>query len=139
MKKVLIIYNSKTGTTAKFAREIESYLKSEKHEVVCKQILDYDQKLLEGVDYLLLGCWTSGLMVICQHPQKIWKQFAKSLPDLKNMKVGLFTTYKILTGSMFKRMQSKLKNKISGTDLLIKSKDSDLSDLNKNLLKKFIC
>lgn len=113
MEKAVIIYHSKTGRTQNYAYEIGEYLKSQGLEVIISSVQEYKEEILNGVDYLFLGCWTSGLMVICQHPEKEWKEFARKLPKLENVKVVFFTTYLILTGSMFYRMYKKVQNKIN--------------------------
>ena len=45
-----------------------------------------------------------GLMIIAQHPDAICKDYVSTLNFGSNTKIGLFTTYKIATGSMFSRM-----------------------------------
>ena len=104
MKKAAIIVNSKTGTTRQYAEEISKYLKSRGLDTQVTSIQAYSEDMLNNVDYVLFGCWTNGLMVILQHPEKIWVDFAAKLPSMPDVKVALFTTYKILTGSMFRNM-----------------------------------
>jgi len=99
MKKAIVIYNSKTGNTKHFAGEINKYIKSQNIESKSTSILDYNLNDLNNTDLVLLGCWTSGLFFMFQHPQKEWKEFADKLPDLSGKKVTLFTTYKIPTGN----------------------------------------
>ena len=81
MKKAAIIYNSKTGTTKQYAEEIGAYLISQNLEVTTLSIQEYNAEILDHIDYLLLGCWTSGLMFFLQHPEKAWNDFAAGLPD----------------------------------------------------------
>jgi len=136
-KKVLIIYNSQKGTTKKYSKEIGRYLESENVESKVVSISEFKKNDIDGCDSVMLGCWTSGLLVCMQHPQQDWIDFANKLPDLKNKKVGLFTTYKIATGSMFKKMKLHLKDKISSVSLELKSRNGLLSKSNIEELMRF--
>jgi flavodoxin len=138
MKKAVIIFNSKTGITRKYAEEIGAFLKSKGMEVRILSIQDYKKELLEKADYLLLGCWTSGLMLFLQHPEKAWKEFAAKLPDKILSKTALFTTYKMLTGSMFKIMCKQLSGKVNFPLTELKSRNGKLSESDKLVLESFI-
>ncbi|MBN2520720.1 MAG: hypothetical protein JXB17_09470, partial [Bacteroidales bacterium] len=65
-------------------------------------------------------------------------EFAKQLPDLNRKKIGLFTTYKVATGSMFQNMKKRLSDKIDEVSIEIKSRNGELSEMDKILLEKFI-
>ena len=109
MANALIIYHSKTGTTKKFGFAIRDYLQTlgiESKAIPIQNLVDGD---INQHDMILLGCWTSGLFLIMQHPEKELVKFSRKLPDLGNKKIGLFTTYKLLTGSMFANMKKFLK------------------------------
>ncbi|MFC2136680.1 flavodoxin family protein [Bacteroidota bacterium] len=138
MKKAAIYYLSKTGITRQFGEEIKSFLELQNISGELVNVLDYNNEDLNGVEYVFLGAWTHGLMIILQHPDKPWIEFAKQLPDLKDKKVTLFTTYKLATGSMFKKMKKHLKGKAGDELLELKSKNDQLSDLHKEHLRKFI-
>jgi flavodoxin len=98
----------------------------------------YSEDMLNNVDYVLFGCWTNGLMVILQHPDNVWVDFAAKLPSMPGVKVGLFTTYKILTGSMFKNMYKQLKGKFQAPSLELKSRNGFLSAADKEKLDSII-
>lgn len=138
MKKLLITYRSKTGNTKKYAEEINKYLSEKDIKTAVISIEDFDPILFSDVEGVLFGCWTDGLMLFLQHPDKPWVKFAKSLPDMKDKKVGMFTTYILATGSMFKRMNKHLDGKISENHLELKSKKGELSENDKILLDNFI-
>ena len=138
MKTAVIIYHSKTGTTKKYAEEIASYLKSKEISIRVSSIQAYQEDLLDNADYVFLGCWTNGLMVILQHPDGEWKDFAAKLPSMPDVTVGLFTTYKILTGSMFSNMYKQLKGKCAAPSLELKSRNGLLSAADKEKLDSII-
>lgn len=136
MKKAIVLYQSKTGITEKFGKEISTFIASRGVEAINVPIKDYESKLAEQADYLFLGCWTAGFLLLFQHPDLAWKKFAGKLPSLKGRKVALFTTYKITTGSMFKSMKKYLD---AGQDLIeLRSKKGTLSDEQKVMLEKFL-
>jgi flavodoxin len=138
MKKAAIIVNSKTGTTHNYAEVISQYLQSKGLETQVSSVQAYHEDMLENVDYVLLGCWTNGLMVLLQHPEQKWVDFAAKLPSMPDAKVALFTTYKILTGSMFRNMAKYLKGKFTVPSLELKSRDGSLSEKDVQALDRFI-
>jgi len=138
MKRAVIIYHSTTGVTRMYADEIEAYLKSKGLDVVSISIWQYKDGIAEGADYLLLGCWTSGIMVAFQHPEKAWKEFAAIFKTTDNPPIILFTTYKILTGSMFKNMAKYLDHDENQLLPELKSGDGRLSEKDKIILDTFI-
>jgi flavodoxin len=137
MKKALIIYNSKKGTTKKFGNEIGNFLASKNIESRVIPIYDFNENEISEYDYIFLGCWTSGLFICMQHPQQDWIDFSKKLPNLKDKKVSLFTTYKLATGSMFSKMKVHLKDKIDTVSLELKSRNGLLSESSITELLKF--
>ena len=136
--KASIIYNSKRGTTKAYAEEIGKFLEENGVENQVESIDNYKIDNLQSADIIMLGCWTSGLFLFAQHPDKVWKHFAKSLPEVKNKKVCLFTTYKLATGSMFRNMETYLAEKTDKTFLYLRSKSSVLTEDNSNDLKQFL-
>lgn len=138
MKKAIVYYSSKKGTTKYFGEEIGVYLKEKHYETKVISVLDAKPEQIDDVELVLLGGWTHGLFIIFQHPDKNWINFTKSLPPLKGKKVGLFTTYKIATGSLFRKMKKYLKNKTDNIDFTLESKSEKLLDSHKVLLDKFL-
>ena len=138
MKKAVVLVNSKTGTTRQYAEEISKYLQAKGLDTQVTAIQAYSEDMLNNVDYVLFGCWTNGLMVILQHPDNVWVDFAAKLPSMPGVKVGLFTTYKILTGSMFKNMYKQLKGKFAAPSLELKSRNGFLSAADKEKLDSII-
>ena len=138
MKRALVLYNSKTGTTERFAKEIGDFLLREVITSKVVSIFKFDPQDLEGVDIVLLGCWTSGLMIIFQHPERTWAEFARTLPNLHDKKVGLFTTYTLATGSMFREMKKHLRTRFGAITLELKSRNGHLNDNHKRQLSSFL-
>jgi len=138
MKKAVIIYNSKKGTTRKYAEQIGVYLSTKGLNAQVLSIDNYSHKFIQNTDYLFLGCWTNGLMFFLQHPEKVWQDFISQLPEKLAIKTALFTTYKVLTGSMFKKMRRHLNGKIDSCTTEIKSRNGLLSEKDKETIDDFI-
>lgn len=138
MKKALIAYLSKSGTTKYFAHNIGEHLKANNIETTVSSIYDISPESVAEYDIVLLGCWTHGIFIAFQHPTKEWVNWSKQLPDLNNKKVGLFTTYKLATGSMFKKMQKSLIQTTNKPLFNLKSKGEDLLQIHKSVIDEFI-
>jgi flavodoxin len=138
MSKAAVVYRSRTGTTRAFAEEIAAFLVSRGVDARAESVGDCDPAALASVDFLLLGCWTSGLFVVAQHPDRPWVDFVRDMPVLKEPRVALFTTYKLVTGSMFGRMREELAGKTSPPRLELKSRDGHLADRQRRELEAFI-
>ncbi len=138
MPTAAVIYCSDTWTTAGLADEIADHLRSRGVEATVASFDECDEASLAHVDYLFLGCWTSGLFVVGQHPVDPWVRFAHRLPRLDRPRVGLFTTYKVLTGSMFRRMRRELRDVAPRIELELKSRNRHLTDDGRRALDQFV-
>jgi flavodoxin len=138
MKKAIIIYQSKKGTTRKLGNDIGRFLEIKGINTEVVSLEDYDHRDLSVYEYVFLGCWTKGLMVIAQHPDKTWKKFVKSVEIPKNSKICLFTTYKIATGTMFSQMRKSFNGTNHSSYLKIKSKNGSLSNENARLIDYYV-
>jgi flavodoxin len=138
MSTAVIVYRSATGTTRGLAEEIGAHLGSRGVDVAVHSVGECDPASLAGADIVLLGCWTSGYLVVGQHPDEPWLAFVRDLPTLGQARVGLFTTYKLATGSMFRRMRAALGPKVGRVDLELKSRDRHLPRDGRAALDRFI-
>ncbi len=138
MPTAAIVYRSATGTTRRLAEEIGAHLESRGRATTVQSVGDADPASLAGADLVLLGCWTSGLLVVAQHPDEPWMAFVREVPTLGRARVGLFTTYKLATGSMFPRMRRALAGKAERVDLELKSRDGHLSDAGRAALDRLL-
>jgi flavodoxin len=136
--KTSIIYNSHSGTTKAYAEEIGNLLSGKGIECRISSIEDYDEEYLVSSDLVMLGCWTNGLMILAQHPDRAWKKFVKEMPVIRNKTLALFTTYKIATGSMFRIMKNILADKSDPPKAILKSKSKQLTDKNRSTLEVLI-
>jgi len=135
--KALVVYQSKTGTTKKMAEEIAVQLKELNNDVKLGSIAEVTVKDVELADKLYIGGPTNGFFLFGQGPTKDWKDFVKSLPIVNKKETILFTTYKIATGPVFKKMRRELN--YSGFKVMnkaLKSKDGNLSDIHREILSQ---
>ena len=132
--KAFVTYLSKTGITRKYASEMDSLLRASQVESTMQNIHDANPADASNYDLVLLGAWCHGLFILLQHPDKPWVKFARQLPDLSEKKVALFTTYKLATGSMFKKMKKHLKLGEFQPVEILKSKNGSLSEEDKKRL-----
>jgi flavodoxin len=138
MVTAAVVYRSATGTTRRLAEEIGAHLAARGVTATVQSVGDADPASLANADIVLLGCWTSGLFVIAQHPDEPWVAFVRDLGDLGHARIGLFTTYKLRTGSMFARMRAALGGEAGRVGLELKSRDGRLSDAGRQALDGFL-
>ena len=140
MASALVVYRSHTGVTRRYAEEIADYLSGKGVDARAVSVGDCDFEAPAGADLLLLGCWTSGLFVVMQHPDGPWLSFVRRMPALPadRPRVGLFTTYQLRTGSQFARMRAALRGKTRTPELELKSRDGRLSRRDRESLDAFI-
>ena len=138
MSKALVVFNSKHGTTKKFSENLASYINQKGIDTEIVSVSDFTSEMINNKDYILLGAWTHGLMIFLQHPDKPFVRFAKTAPVMTGKKVGFFTTYKVATGSLFKKMRANLLGKIDDVMFELKSKNGELNDEHKVTLDKLI-
>ena len=138
MTTAAIVYESITGVTERFAGEIAAHLAARGVTATAISIGDCDPASLDTHDLVLLGCWTSGLFVVGQHPDKEWVAFVGMIPSLRHPRVALFTTYKLATGSMFGRMRRALERTGAAPGLELKSRDGRLTDEHRKRLDAWL-
>ena len=138
MKKAVVVYRSHSGVTRKYGEEIGAFLTGRGIQTTIASVGDCDFATLAEADYLLLGCWTSGLFVILQHPDQPWLAFVREMPETRRARVGLFTTYRLVTGSQFSRMGAALTGKTNPPELELKSRNGHLSASDEKALERFL-
>jgi flavodoxin len=136
--RAAVVYRSHTGNTRRYGEEIAAHLRTLGVDAVASSIADCDPAGLAGVDLVLLGCWTNGWFVVHQHPDTPWASFARDLPPLAGSTVGLFTTYTLVTGSMFARMRAAIAHATPDVRAELKSRGGHLSDADRRALAALV-
>ncbi len=146
MSSALVVYRSHTGVTRRYGEEIAAHLKSRGLDAKVVSVGECDMTALADVDFLFLGCWTSGMFVVMQHPDGPWMSFVRDMPVVRGTapngtgkpKVALFTTYQLRTGSQFPKMRAALAGKVASPALELKSRNGALSDKDRRSLDEFV-
>jgi flavodoxin len=138
MKKAVVVYRSHSGVTRRYGEEIGAFLQKHGIEASVASVGDCDFATLADADYLFLGCWTSGMFVVRQHPDEPWLAFVREMPQTKRPRVGLFTTYKLATGSQFTKMRAALADKTNAPEIELKSRGGHLSAANEAAITAFL-
>ncbi len=138
MTRAVVVYRSRTGITRRYGEGIAEHLRGRGIDVSVLSVGDCDPATLADCDYLFLGCWTSGLFVIAQRPDGPWLSFVRDLSRLERPRVALFTTYKLVTGSMFPKMRERLAGKTREPELELKSRDGSLSQSDIRKIDAFV-
>jgi flavodoxin len=138
MPTAAVVYRSRSGTTRRYAEAIGKHLASRGVETSVVSVGECDLASLASVDLLLLGCWTNGWFVIHQHPDQPWLDFVRAMPQVDGARVGLFTTYRLVTGSMFAKMRAALARRVPDPIVELQSRDGRLSDADIAALDRFV-
>jgi flavodoxin len=143
LARAIVVYRSHSGVTRGYGEEIAAFLTAKGVAAQVVSVGECDMSTLADVDYLLLGCWTSGLFVIGQHPDQPWLSFVRDMPALATApgggpRIALFTTYKLRTGSQFPRMRAALAGKTAATQLELQSRSGHLSAADEKALDRFV-
>lgn len=139
MKRAIILYKSKKGTTKKLGEKINQFLNEKGISTKIISIDEYNGESFSEIDYVILGCWTSGLLFFGQKPTKEWIQSAKKLPRIDGGKTILFTTYKLRVGNMFRNMMNCLNCDYTGEPIpVIKSRNGELHVSSINLMNRYL-
>lgn len=137
--KATVLYYSHKGKTAGYAREIAMYLWSKGLHVSLSSLSDFHADRIKETDLLLTGCWTCGWFFIGQHPHRKWIELSSQIAGIVSpQQTLLFTTYKIHTGSMFRKMKEVMQIPTMTQFPELKSKTGRLTDKDKNILDQFI-
>jgi flavodoxin len=79
-QKAVVVYRSHSGVTRRYGEEIGAFLAKRGIQATVASVGDCDFAALADADFLFLGCWTSGLFVILQHPDEPWLAFVRHMP-----------------------------------------------------------
>jgi len=138
VKKAVVVYRSHSGVTCGYGEEIGRFLTEHGVAAQVVSVGECDFATLADADYLFLGCWTSGMFFVMQHPDGPWLAFVRDMPATPRPKAALFTTYKIATGSQFGKMRAALAGKTAAPSLELKSRSGHLSGADKLALAQFL-
>ena len=108
---IAIVYDSKTGTTAKAAEAMGAILESHGHQCQVRNLAMAVPAEVSEADLICVGTWVMGLFVIMQHPTEGTMQLIERLEGVEGKPVVVFCTYKLAAGSTLKQMAVALESK----------------------------
>jgi hypothetical protein len=138
MKKAIIVIQENNKSTKRFGEEIADFLLKRGLAAELIPINNFEPKKLEGVDYLLLSGWKNDHLFSTRQPDSEWVTFVKKLPTLNGIKTAMFTTYKLFSNSLLKRMKKYLSEKTENLEFAFLSRDGSLSIPEKMAINDFI-
>ncbi|MEZ5322073.1 MAG: flavodoxin family protein [Microthrixaceae bacterium] len=129
--KVSVIYESRTGNTAKAAGLIAQRIAERGHAVALSATDSIDLKALAEADVVVVGTWTDGAILFGQRPGS-GGALARNLPDLWDKPTFSFVTYAVRAGNVLKPFRTLLESKgakvLGGLELHRRHLDTDAPD-----------
>jgi flavodoxin len=107
--KAVIIYNSLTGTTEKAAHRIASELKALRIETTPVPIKEADDATVAGVDLVIVGTWTDGIVIAGQKPAG--RRKLRKLPNLKGKKAVVYCCYAVDPGKTLSKLVAEVEDR----------------------------
>jgi hypothetical protein len=138
MKKAVIVIQNNNQTTKRFGEEIADFLLKRGLAAELIPISNFEPRKLDGVDYLLLSGWRNDHLFSGRQPDSEWVNFVKKLPTLNGIKTAMFTTYKLFSNSLLKKMKKYLSDKTENLEFAFTSRDGSLSIPEKMAINDFI-
>ena len=108
---IAIVYDSKTGKTAKAAEAMGKTLGVHGHQCQVQSVAQADPAEVVEADLVCIGTWVKGLFILLQHPNPESMQFIEQLGNLEGKKVMVFCTYLLASGSTLPQMMKALEGK----------------------------
>jgi len=108
---IAIVYDSKTGKTAKAAETMGEILEEHGHQCQVQSITEADPTTVLEADLICVGTWVKGLFIIFQHPNPESFLFINKLGDLTGKQVVVYCTYLLAAGSTLSQMVDFVESK----------------------------
>ena len=137
---VVVIYESRTGNTARAAELIGAEFAAAGHEVAVFPTKGIDLKTLAAADLAIIGTWTDGFILFGHRPGGAGN-IAKYLPAIWDKPTYMYVTYAERAGSVLrgfsKLLTSKGANVLGGLELHRKHLETDAPDFVDGVLEAF--
>jgi len=91
--RVLIVYESRGGKTARTASAIADALREHGHDVRLTTVGNAQPSEAADVDLVIVGTWTEGYLVFGVGPAKATRAWLERLPQLDGRRAAVFCTY----------------------------------------------
>jgi hypothetical protein len=112
--KVVIVYESLTGTTARAARIVGDELTRAGAAVTVCPITAIDYQALSDAELVVVGTWTDGILVVGQRPGRAAR--LRAMPVLTGKSAVVYCTYAIDSGRTLEKLIAIVEER--GADVL---------------------
>ena len=106
--RVLVVYESRGGRTAKTAAAVADVLRGAGHDVVLASVTEAQPADATAADLVVVGSWTEGLIVFGVGPAKAVRAWLERLPFLAGRRAAVFCTYAFFPRGTLDAMASRL-------------------------------
>ena len=138
--KVVVVYESRTGNTARAARLIAAELSAAGHEPTVFPTKGVDLHALSEADFVIIGTWTDGLILFGHCPGGA-VNIAKHLPPIWDKPTYAYVTYAVNPGDVLRKfnrlLESKGANVLGALELHRRHLETDAPDFVEGVLKAF--
>ena len=111
LMNIAIVYDTRTGTTARAAQEMGKVLEDLDHQCQVQYIGQAKPADVSKADLICVGSWVQGLFIIGQHPTEGTMEFIERLENIAGKQTIVFCTYKLASGSTLRQMANALEGK----------------------------
>jgi len=108
---VVIVFDSKTGTTKAAAEAMSEVLEEAGHHCIVSSVQSTDPALVSEADAICVGSWCKGLFFVNQHATQATMDFIDGLSSLDGRPAAVFCTYKTAAGRMLPKMAARLESR----------------------------
>jgi flavodoxin len=91
--KILVAYESRSGTTARVAEAIAARAKDKGAEVRVSKLADAGPEAIAWADLIAVGTWVEGFLIFGVGPARAARSWLDGLPDLGGKKAAAFCTF----------------------------------------------
>ncbi|MFV2039520.1 MAG: flavodoxin family protein [Acidimicrobiales bacterium] len=127
MMRVVIVYDSRTGTTKAVAEQMAEMAVEAGHSATAVAVQAASSADSSAADAVCVGSWTEGLFFIRQHATKATMEFIDSL-DLNAIPAAVFCTYKTSPGKMLDKMAGALEARGADVTGSFRSRGRNVAD-----------
>ena len=107
--RAVVIYESRTGNTARAARLVAEEVAARGVEVTVYPISDIGLKDLAEADIAFIGTWVDGLILFGHRPGRSGR--IKAMPVVDGKRVAAFMTYAVHAGKALDRFSTVLEER----------------------------
>src|SRR3712207_6787106 len=109
--RVLVLYETRRGSTLTVARSIRDAIRSRGHAATAAPIRSVDTGTLAAADALVVGTWTQGLLLFKVAPAAGALEGIAALPSLRGRPAAVFCTCDVSPRGTLDILTSRLQRK----------------------------